>query len=147
MLFPRSAGRRGPPSPRPAPSPSPHPTPLLTLLTLLTLLALPAAGAARGGGFFPATSPHIRLAAGAARGGGFFPATSPHIRLVGRWAHGSGNGTVYADWSSSAIEFTAVGPAAVRIAEGFPHGEPAASRRGVRQLPRTRFPAACPMLT
>ena len=127
MLLPRSAGRRGPPSPRPAPSPSPHPTPLLTLLTLLTLLALPAAGAARGGGFFPATS--------------------PHIRLVGRWAHGSGNGTVYADWSSSAIEFTAVGPAAVRIAEGFPHGEPAASRRGVRQLPRTRFPAACPMLT
>ena len=124
MLSPRSAGRRGPPSPRPAPSPSPHPTPLLSVLALL---ALPAAGATRGGGFFPATS--------------------PHIRLVGRWAHGSGNGTVYADWSSSAIEFTAVGPAAVRIAEGFPHGEPAASRRGVRQLPRTRFPAACPMLT
>ena len=121
MSFPCSAGRRGPPSPRPAPSPSPTP-----LLSVLTLLALPAAGAARGG---------------------FFPATSPHIRLVGRWAHGSGNGTVYADWSSSAIEFTAVGPAAVRIAEGFPHGEPAASRRGVRQLPRTRFPAACPMLT
>ena len=94
MLFPtppRSAGRRGPLSPRPAPSPSPHPTPLLSVLALL---ALPAAGAARGGGFFPATS--------------------PHIRLVGRWAHGSGNGTVYADWSSSAIEFTAVGPVSVR---------------------------------
>ena len=100
MLFPsppRSAGRRGPLSPRPAPSPSPHPTPLLAL----ALLALPAAGAARGG---------------------FFPATSPHIRLVGRWAHGSGNGTVYADWSSSAIEFTAVGPVSIRIAEGFVHG-------------------------
>ena len=91
MLSPRSAGRRGPLSPRAAPSPSLHPRPPLQTLALL---ALPAAGAAHGGGFFPATS--------------------PHIRLVGRWAHGSGNGTVYADWSSSAIEFTATGPASVR---------------------------------
>jgi len=35
---------------------------------------------------------------------------------------GNGNGTVYADWSSSAIELTATGPLSVRIAEGFPHG-------------------------
>jgi hypothetical protein len=58
----------------------------------------------------------------AARASQFFAGTHPNVRLVGRWAHGSGNGTVYADWSSSAIEFTARGPASVHIAEAYPHG-------------------------
>lgn len=52
----------------------------------------------------------------------FFAATHSNVRLVGRWAHGNGNGTCYADWSSSAIEFTATGPASVHIAEAYPHG-------------------------
>ena len=52
----------------------------------------------------------------------FFSATHSQVRLIGRWAHGNGNGTVYADWSSSAIEFTARGPASVHLAEAYPHG-------------------------
>ena len=58
----------------------------------------------------------------AARASQFFAGAHPNVRPVGRWAHGSGNGTVDADWSSSAIEFTARGPASVHIAEAYPHG-------------------------
>ena len=46
----------------------------------------------------------------AARASQFFAGAHPNVRPVGRWAHGSGNGTVYADWSSLVFRFISIAP-------------------------------------